>query len=144
MDRSKRISYATLRRVLEAFGYAARTVEGGPIVFSHDKRSLLIVISELQSDDTVRPIDLVSVRNTLINDGVVRDEEEFEALFRIKKGDHLIWTEPRTNRRTEVVAASGETSDGMVMIRKRGAFSPCPVSQLASVEEMKQAAGADA
>jgi hypothetical protein len=141
MDRSNRIPYARLRRVLETFGFAARTIEGGRIVFSHPDRSSLIVLPELQGDNTVRPIDLLSVRNTLINDGVVRDEEEFEALFRIKKGDQLIWTEPRTKQRVGVVAASGETRDGLVIIKKRGAFAPCPISQLTRVEEAEQVAG---
>ncbi len=99
------------------------------------------MLPELQGDNTVRPIDLLSVRNTLINDGVVRDEEEFEALFRIKKGDQLIWTEPRTKQRVGVVAASGETRDGLVIIKKRGAFAPCPISQLTRVEEAEQVAG---
>jgi hypothetical protein len=141
MDRSKQISFTKLNRVLEKFGYSSHTIEGGRIIFSHPERSLLIVLSELQSDGTVRPIDLISVRNTLINDGVVRDEEEFQALFQIKKGDRLIWTEPQTRRKIGVVAASGETSDGMVIIRQQGAFSPCHVSQLISVEDMEQAAG---
>jgi hypothetical protein len=127
--------------VLETFGYAAQTIEGGRIVFTHPERSLLIVLPELRSDNTVRPIDLISVRNTLINDGVVRDEEEFEALLRIKKGDRLIWTEPHTKRQIGVVAASGETSDGMVIIKQQGAFSPCHVSQLTRVEDMEPAAG---
>jgi hypothetical protein len=138
MDRSMQISYSRLRRVLETFGYAPQTIEGGRIVFSHSERSLLIVLPELQSDNTVRPIDLISVRNTLINDGVVRDEEGFEALFRIKKGDQLIWTEPRTKRQIKVTAASGETSDGMVIIKQKGTFSPCPVKQLTRVEDMTE------
>jgi hypothetical protein len=85
MDRSKQISFTKLNRVLEKFGYSSHTIEGGRIIFSHAERSLLIVLSELQSDGTVRPIDLISVRNTLINDGVVRNEEEFQALFQISR-----------------------------------------------------------
>ena len=101
MDRSnrlRRVPFKALKRRLESFGYAAQTIEGGRIVFSHPNRSLIIVLPELQADETVRPIDFISIRNTLINDGVVRDEEEFEALFRIKKGDQLIWTDPRSKR----------------------------------------------
>ncbi len=141
MDKPKRIPYAKLRRVLETFGYAAQAIDGGRIVFYHPERLLILVLSKLDGDDTVRPIDLISVRNMLINDGVIRDEGEFEALFRIKKGDRLIWTEPRSKRQIEVVAGSGETSDGMVLIKRQGTFSPCPVSQLTSVEDVEQAAG---
>jgi len=143
MDRSnrlRRVPFKALKRILESFGYAARTIEGGRIVFTHPKRSLFIVLPELQADETVRPIDLISIRNTLINDGVVRDDEEFETLFRIKRGDQLIWTEPRTKRQITVTAASGET-DGMVIIKQKGIFSPCPLSQLARVVDMEEAAG---
>ncbi len=140
-NRQSRISYAKLGRALGTFGYEARTIEGGEIVFSHHERSLIIMLPKLKGDDAVRPIDLLSVRNTLINDGVIREEGEFEALFRIKKGDRLIWTEPRSKRQVEVVAGSGETSDGMVIIKHQGTFSPCPVSQLTKVEDVEQAAG---
>jgi hypothetical protein len=139
-NRLRRVPFKALQRSLESVGYAPQTVEGGRIVFTHPKRSLFIVLPELQADETVRPIDLMSIRNTLINDGVVRNKEEFEALFRIKKGDQLIWTEPRTKRQIMVTAASGET-DGMVIIKQKGTFSPCPVSQLARVADMEGAAG---
>jgi hypothetical protein len=39
-----------------------------------------------------------------------------------------------------VTAASGET-DGMVIIKQKGTFSPCPVSQLARVADIEGAAG---
>jgi len=73
----------------------------------------------------------VSVQKTLMNEGLIETEQQFASLFSIKRGDRLIWTDPDSGQETDVVAASGETSDGMVVIKQKGpAFSPCPVDQL--------------
>jgi hypothetical protein len=138
--RQRRVTLKALKRILESFGYSAQSVAGGRIIFTHPHRSLLILLPILLEDGTIRPIDLLSVRNTLINDGVIRDEEQFDSLFRIKRGDQLIWTEPRTKNETTVTAASGETSDGMVIIKQKGAFMPCHVSQLLRLEDLEEAA----
>lgn len=50
----------------------------------------------------------------------------------IKKGDKLIWTVPGTGFESHVVAAAGE-KDGIVVIKQKGTFSPCPVEQLKEV-----------
>jgi hypothetical protein len=47
----------------------------------------------------------------------------------IKKGDRLIWKNPDTGMEIKVVAAAGE-QDGLVIIKQKGAFAPCPVDQL--------------
>lgn len=144
MDRSnrlRRVPFKALQRVMESLGYVGQPIEGHRIVFTHPRRSLFVVIPGLQEDNNVRPIDLLSIRNTLINDGVIRDDEEFESLFRIKKGDQLVWTNPMIGQQIQVLAASNETSDGMVTIKQNGAFMPCHVSQLIRVEDLEEAAG---
>jgi hypothetical protein len=50
----------------------------------------------------------------------------------IQKGDRLIWTDPSTGIQTPAVAASTE-EDGIVIIKQKGTFSPCPVDQLTKV-----------
>jgi hypothetical protein len=66
-----------------------------------------------------------------MNEGVIETEEQFSSLFLIKKGDHVIWTNPDSGREIEVTAASGETIDGMVLFTRKGlASTACPVSQL--------------
>jgi streptogramin lyase len=59
-------------------------------------------------------------------------------LILIRKGDRLIWTDPKTGKESKVTAAAGE-SDGLVVIKQNGALWPCPVDQ---VRRLKRAAPA--
>jgi len=128
----KKIRFGQLRKVLLDLGYQIRTVDDHYIAFVHPRRALFVVLPAMAPETEVRPIDLLSVQKTLVNDGLVENEQQFTSLFLIKKGDRLIWNNPQSGRQTEVVAASGETTDGMVIIKLSGsAFSPCPVDQLA-------------
>lgn len=132
-DSMKRVSYQALTRVLESFGYSLRVFDG-KVVFHHPGPGLLIALPELPGGTPVRPIDMLSVRNSLVNSGLIQNASEFDALFQIRRGDRLVWTDPQTRRATEVVAATGETSDGMVVITHNGATSICPVDQLARAD----------
>ena len=79
------------------------------------------------------------VRKTLVGDGVIKnDEEEFDSLFLIRKGDRLVWTDPQTGKESKVTAAAGE-SDGLVVVKQNGALLPCAVDQ---VRRVKRAAPA--
>ena len=128
-DRTPKVAFGQLREALESLGYSAREVDERFVAFVHPDHPLMIVVPDMAAEELVRPIDLLSVRRTLVNDGVIEDEG-FDALFRIKKGDRLIWTVPGTGQEVTVTAAAGE-SDGMVIIKQRGgAVSPCPVDQL--------------
>src|SRR4051812_2121763 len=130
MDRpGKKIRFGQLRKVMLDLGYHIRTVDQRYVAFVRPGRDLFVVLPDIPSEAEVRPIDLLSVQKTLINDGLIEHEQQFTSLFLIKKGDRLIWTDPHSGREIEVVAASGETSDGMVIIKQKGAFSPCPVDQ---------------
>jgi hypothetical protein len=101
------------------------------VAFVRPRRDLLVVVRKVSPEAEVKPIDLLSVQKTLMNEGLIEGEQQFASLFSIKKGDRLIWTDPRTGTETEVTAASGETSDGMVIIKqKKQELSACPVSQL--------------
>jgi len=127
----KKIRFGQLRTVLLDLGYQIRTVDQHHVAFVRPGRDLFIVLPDASLETEVRLIDLLSVGKTLINDGLIKDEQQFTSLFLIKKGDRLIWTEPRSGRETDVVAASGETIDGMVLIKQKGkADSACPVDQL--------------
>jgi hypothetical protein len=134
----KRITYRQLRDALKRLGYAPEPVKifhsgSAPAVtqtvFRRPDSNLTILLPRMKPDAVVDPIHLLSVRSTLVHGGVIPDEE-FETLFRIRKGDPLIWTNPATGVKTEVTAASDEDDEGMVIIRNKGAYSPCPVSQL--------------
>ncbi len=128
----KTVTFRQLRDVLQTLGYTPERVGDDGIVFRSAHRRLFMVLPDLADQDTVRPIDMLRVRKTLANDGVV-EEYQFESLFRIKKGDRLIWTEPTSGRKDRVTAAAGE-SDGMVIIEHEGAFMACPVDQLKRVD----------
>lgn len=118
---------------MEDLGYHVEPAEKNNIAFVHPNRELFVFVCNVAADDVVRPIDLLSVRKMLINEGVIKTEQQFDELISIKKGDRLIWTDPQSGRETEVVAAAGETSDGLVFIKQKGgAFSPYPVDQLRS------------
>jgi len=56
----------------------------------------------------------------------------------IRKGDRLIWTDPRSGTEIKVTAAAGE-SDGLVVVKQNGTLLPCPVDQ---VRRIKRAAAA--
>lgn len=129
--KTKKITYRQLQDVLLRLGYipAERTAPG---VFRHPKTHLPVILPKMPSRAHLKPIDLLSVQNTLANSGIV-PKEDFDSLFLLKRGDRLIWTEPSTEAKIEVTAASDE-SDGLVFINQKGAYSPCPVEQLRKVE----------
>jgi hypothetical protein len=128
---SKKIRFDQLRKVMLDLGYHMRPVDQRYVAFVRPGHDLFVVLPDIPSQAEVRPIDLLSVQKTLMNEGLIETEQQFASLFSIKRGDRLIWTDPMSGRETEVVAASGETNDGMVIIKQKGiAFSPCPVDQL--------------
>jgi hypothetical protein len=90
----------------------------------------------MADEEFVLPIDLLSARSTLVDDGVLRDDYEFDSLFLIRKGDRLVWTDPKTGKESKATAAAGE-SDGLVVIKQNGTLLPCRVDQ---VRRIKRAA----
>ena len=133
-NRPKKVRFDQLLRAMSDLGYETRRVDKLHVAFVNPSRELFAVVQDAAPESEVRPIDLLSVQKTLINEGLIESEQEFNALFSIKKGDRLIWTDPKTGKQTEVTAGSGETSDGIVIIKQNGkAFSPCPVDQLRPV-----------
>lgn len=125
---TKKVTLKSLREALASLGYADEAAPNDLIVFRHPGRRLLIILPQVPSERELKPIDLYSVRKTLAMDGVLK-EDEFDALFSIRKGDRLIWREPSTGAEISVTAAAGE-SDGLVVIDRHGALIPCPVEQL--------------
>ncbi len=122
VDRPRKpVAFGRLRQVLLELGYQSRSIDAHYVAFVRPGRDLFVVVPDAPPEAEVRPIDLWSVEKTLINDGLIANSQEFAALFLIKKGDRLIWTDPHTGRETEVVTASGETSDGMVLVKSEGA-----------------------
>ena len=63
----------------------------------------------------------------------------FDSLFLIRKGDRLIWTDPKTGKETKVTAAAGE-SDGLVVVKQNGSLLPCRVDQVRRVKRAATAA----
>ena len=129
--RPKSVRFDRLHKVMGDLGYGSqRTWMNITLHFYGLVVTCLSSYAESHPKAEVRPIDLLSVQKTLMNEGLIESEQQFTDLFSIKKGDRLIWTDPRSGMETEVTAASGETSDGMVIIKQKGkAFSPCPVDQ---------------
>jgi hypothetical protein len=135
----KRVTYGKLREVLSSLGYTPEDAANDAVVFRNPRRHLMIILRRLADHQLVRPIDLSSIRKTLIGDGVITDdEEEFDSLFLIRKGDRLVWTDPKTGKESKVTAAAGE-SDGLVVVKQNGTLVPCPVDQ---VKRIKRAATA--
>lgn len=134
-DHRKKVRFDQLRRVMSALGYGLRHA-GRAVVFERPDSDLFVVLPAIGPDDEVRPIDLMSVMNTLIGQGLIRNKNQFQDLFAIKEGDRLVWTDPTTGRETAVVARSGETSDGKVVIGvgDNGEIALCPVAQLRPAE----------
>jgi hypothetical protein len=127
--KDKKLTFDQLRRVLESLGYHSHEVlQGKHIVFRNPDQRLFILLPQTMPGGQVRPIDLLSIRKTLVNDGVIADED-FDGLFWIKKGDRLVWNEPGTGQEIPVTAVAGE-SDGLVVIERGGVLAPCPVEQL--------------
>jgi hypothetical protein len=122
------MTYRELGQVLRSLGYSPENVQPDQVVFRNPDRPLFILLPRHDPRAQVRPLDLLRVRNTLVNDGII-EENQFDSLFLIKKGDRLIWTDPKTGQKMRVTAAAGE-SDGLVIIKQNGTFSPCPVDQL--------------
>ncbi len=125
----KKVTYSQLRTVLESLGYGREDAGDDRIVFRNPGRHLFIVLPRMPDEQTVRPIDMLRVRKALLNEGVIRRDDEFEPLFRIQQGDRLLWTDPTNGREVAVTAASGE-NDGIVVIKQNGALTACPVEQL--------------
>jgi hypothetical protein len=125
---AKHITYRKLDEVLKSLGYVPQNVSKDQVAYQHPDRRLFVLLPREAPEALARPLDLLRAQNALVNDGVIQ-EEEFDSLFRINKGDRLVWTEPRTGRKVKVTAAAGE-SDGLVVIQQNGTLTPCPVDQL--------------
>jgi hypothetical protein len=125
---NRRITFGQLDEVLRSLGYAPENVLTNEVVYRHPDRHLFILLPREAPEAVAQPFDLYLARKALVHEGVIQ-ENEFDSLFQINKGDRLIWTEPRTGRKVKVTAAAGE-SDGLVVIQQNGALTPCPVDQL--------------
>jgi hypothetical protein len=135
----KNITYARLREVLGALGYAPEDAGKATVIFRNPGRRLRIFLPKMAEEEFVPPVDLLSTRSTLAGDGVLADGDyEFDSLFLIRKGDRLVWTDPETGKESKVTAAAGE-SDGLVVVKRNGTLLPCPVDQ---VRRVKRAATA--
>jgi hypothetical protein len=135
------VTYGQLRKVLTSLGCKPIPSEAGHFAFGDSKRDLLILLRNGDDTQLVRPADLVSVRRLLWGHGLIKDEEEeFDSLFLIRKGDRLVWTDPSTGKEMKVTAAAGE-SDGLVVVRQNGSLLPCPVDQMRRVKRAATASG---
>jgi predicted RNA binding protein YcfA (HicA-like mRNA interferase family) len=132
---TKFLTFAELGSALEAFGYEPRR-RADHLVYEHPQGRLMIVLPKMPEGAEVSPIHRKIVEKTIQDDNIVQWDEVVYYLEHgkrqedaIKKGDRLIWTEPRSGKEIRVVAAAGE-QDGLVVIKQAGSFSPCPVSEL--------------
>jgi hypothetical protein len=135
----KNIIFGKLREVLAALGYTPRGAGNNTVVFRNPDRRLMIILPEMRDEEFVLPVDLSSTRSTLVGDGVLQNDYSFDSLFLIRKGDRLIWTDPKTGKETKVTAAAGE-GDGLVVVKQNGALLPCRVDQVRRVKRAATAA----
>jgi hypothetical protein len=137
----KNVTYGQLRKVLLSLGCQPMPSKAGHFVFGDPKRDLLIMLPGGTDEQLVRPVDLFSVGKSLWGHGLIDDEEEaFDSLFLIRKGDRLIWTDPETGRERRGTAAAGE-SDGLVVVQQNGSLIPCRVDQVRRVKRAATATG---
>ncbi len=129
----EKVTYARLREVLSSLGYAPEEFGDNSIVFRNPNHRLRVFLPKLSDRQLVPPVEMISARNSLTGNGVVRDEYEFDSLFLIRKGDRLIWTDPNTGKAIRVTAAAGE-SDGLVVVKQNGSLLPCPVDQVKRIK----------
>jgi hypothetical protein len=130
----KNVTYGQLGKVLMSLGCKRIPSKENHFVFGDPTRDLLIMLPGADDDQPVRPVDLLSVRRALWGHGLIKDDDdEFDSLFLIRKGDRLIWTDPDTGKKNRVTAAAGE-SDGLVVVRQNGSLVPCPVDQVRRVK----------
>jgi hypothetical protein len=136
----KSVTYGQLRTVLSFLGCQPVPTKGKHVTFSDPSRDLLILLPGGTDEQLVRPIDLSSIRKQLAGHGAIRDDDEFDSLFLIRKGDRLVWTDLTTGRESKVTAAAGE-SDGLVVIKQSGTLLPCPVNLVRRVQRAAAATG---
>lgn len=75
----KKIAFTQLRKVLGRLGYAEKPA-GRNVVFTHPESDLYIVLPSMGRLEPVKPMDLLSVQNTLANSGIV-PKDQFDSLF---------------------------------------------------------------
>jgi hypothetical protein len=137
----KNVTYGQLRKVLLSFGCEQIPSKENHFVFEEPKSDLLIMLRGGPDDQLVRPMDLSVIRRQLVGHGLIKDDEdEFDSLFLIRKGDRLIWADPETGKETKVIAAAGE-SDGLVVVKQNGSLLPCRVDQVRRIKRAARAAG---
>ncbi len=136
----KTVTYRQLRTVLSSLGCRPVPSAENRFVFEDPNRDLLLILPGGTDEQLVRSIDLSSIWRQLVGHGVIKDDEDaFDSLFLIRKGDRLIWTDPKTGKDTKVTAAAGE-SDGLVVVKHNGALVPCPVGQVRRIQRAARAA----
>lgn len=78
------ITYKQLEDVLLSLGYVP-TTKSGHRLFLHPKTELFIILPSMRASDAVTPVHVLSVRNTLVNSGVL-SAEEADSILHIKGG----------------------------------------------------------
>jgi hypothetical protein len=137
----KNVTYDQLRKVLLSLGCEPVPSKKNHFVFDHAKSDLFLMLRRGSDEQPVRPMDLSHIRRQLVGHGLIKDdEEEFDSLFLIRKGDRLVWTDPRTGKESRVTAAAGE-SDGLVIVKQNGTLLPCAVDQVRRVKRAATAGG---
>ena len=133
----KKVTYGQLRKVLLSLGCQQIPSKENHFVFEEPKERSSHHASR-RAGRATRPADgFVGVRRQLVGHGLLKDDEDaFDSLFLIRKGDRLIWTDPETGKEIKVTAAAGE-SDGLVVVKQNGSLLPCRVDQ---VRRIKRAA----
>jgi hypothetical protein len=84
------VTFEQLRDVLLALGYVADPPNAKYMIFRHPDSYLFVILPKLRCRDIVAPMNLLSVRSTLANSGMVA-KDEFDSLFRTPMGSIALW-----------------------------------------------------
>jgi hypothetical protein len=78
--KNNKIRYEDLQRVLLRLGYTAIAQARNRVVYRHPENKIEVFLRRMRRTEFLKPIDLLSVQNTLAYSGMV-PKEEFDSLF---------------------------------------------------------------
>jgi len=94
----KNVRFGQLTKVMAKLGYETKRVDDLHVAFVHPARDLFAVVPHAGPSSSVRPIDLLSVRNTLVHQGVIDGEAQFRELFSVRENQHTSGPESAYSR----------------------------------------------
>ena len=73
--RPKSVRFDLLHKVMRDLGYESQRVDDHYVAFVRPGRDLFVVVRRISPEAEVKPIDLLSVQKTLMNEGLIESEQ---------------------------------------------------------------------